>query len=68
VPAPARLGFHHVTAVQETKINVSLWHIARISHTSRKSFGANHAGMKKNAPQESSPIIRTSLRRLTPVA
>ena len=31
VPSPAGLGFHRVTAVQETKVDVSLSHIARIS-------------------------------------
>jgi hypothetical protein len=47
VPSPAGLGFQRVTAVQETKVDVSLWHIARIPYTSGKSCWANHAGTKK---------------------
>jgi hypothetical protein len=42
-----QLGFYSVTAVQETKVDVSLWHIAGIPHTSGKSCWANHAGTKK---------------------
>ena len=33
MPSPAELGFHRITAVQETKANVSLWHVARIPYT-----------------------------------
>jgi hypothetical protein len=44
---PAGLGFHRVTAVQETKVDVSLWHIARIPYIPRKSCFVNHAGTKK---------------------
>ena len=47
VPSPAGLGFHRVTAVQETKVDVFLWHIARILYTSGKSCWAIHAGTKK---------------------
>jgi hypothetical protein len=47
VPSPAGLGFHRVTAVQEIKVDVSLWHNARIPHTSGKSYWTNHAGTKK---------------------
>jgi hypothetical protein len=47
VPSPAGFGFHRVTAVQETKEDVSLWHIAHISYTFGKSCWANHTGTKK---------------------
>ena len=47
MPSLAGLGFHFVTAVQETKVDVSLWHIARIPHTSAKSCWANYSGTKK---------------------
>jgi hypothetical protein len=47
VPSPVGLGFQRVTAVQETKVDVSVWHIARIPYTSGKSCWANHAGTKK---------------------
>jgi hypothetical protein len=47
VPSPAGLGFNRVTAVQETKVDVFLWHIARIPYTSRKSCWTNHASTKK---------------------
>ena len=47
VPSPAGLGFHRVTAVQETKVDVSLWYIARIPYTSGKFCWANYAGTKK---------------------
>jgi hypothetical protein len=47
VPSPVGLSFHRVIAVQETKVDVSLWHIVRIPHTSGKSCWANHAGTKK---------------------
>jgi hypothetical protein len=47
VSSPAGLGFHHVTAEQKTKVDGSLWQIARIPHTSGKSCWAHHAGTKK---------------------
>jgi hypothetical protein len=47
VPSPAGLGFHRVTAMQETKVDVSLWYIARIPHTSGKYCWANHTDTKK---------------------
>jgi hypothetical protein len=47
MPSPAGLGFHRVTAVQETKVDLSLWHSARIPHISRKSCWINHANTKK---------------------
>jgi hypothetical protein len=47
MPSLARLGFHRVTAVQEIKVDVSLWHIARIPHISGKTCWVNHAGTKK---------------------
>ena len=47
MPSPVGLGFHCVTVVQETKVDVSLWHIARIPYTFGKSYWANHAGIKK---------------------
>ena len=47
VPSPAALDFHRITFVQETKVDVSLWHIVRIPYTSGKSCWANHAGTKK---------------------
>ena len=47
VPSLAGIGFYRVTVVQETKVDVFLWHIARISHTSRKSCWVNHAKTKK---------------------
>ena len=43
----AVIDFHRVTVIQETKVDVYLWHIARIPHTSGKSSWANHAGTKK---------------------
>ena len=47
MPSPAGLGFHRVTTVQETKVDVSFWHIARIPHNYGKACWANHAGTKK---------------------
>jgi hypothetical protein len=47
MPSPIGLGFHRVTAVQETKVDVSLWYIVRIPHTSGKFCWANYEGTKK---------------------
>jgi hypothetical protein len=47
MPSPARLDFNRVTALQETKVDVSLWHIVRIPYTSGKSCWANHVSTKK---------------------
>ena len=44
MPSLAGIGFHCVTAVQKTKVDVFLWHIARIPHTFGKSCWANYAG------------------------
>ena len=48
---PAGLGFHRVTTIQETKVNIyfCLWHIARIPHNSGKSCWANHASTKNKS-------------------
>jgi hypothetical protein len=67
VPSPTGLGFQRVTAVQKTKVDVSLWHIARIPYTSGKSCWLIMRAQRRSAPQESSPIIRVSLRPPTPI-
>ena len=67
MPSLAGLGFDPVTAVQETKVDVFLWYIARIPHTSGKSCWVDHGAQRKSALQESPPIIKTSLRRPTPI-
>jgi hypothetical protein len=60
VLSPTRLGFQRVTVVQETKVDVSLWHIARIPYTSGKSCWANHAGTKKKCTAR----IVTNIKRV----
>ena len=63
VPLIAGLGVLRVTAVQKTKVDASLWHIAHIPHNSRKSCWANHGDTKKKCTAR---IVTNNKSVLTP--
>ena len=44
---PIGLDFHRVTALQESKVDENLWHIARVPYNSSNAYWAVHVATKK---------------------
>ena len=62
-PPPTGLDFCWVTAVQESKVEEKLWHIARVPYNSSKACWAMHAVTKKKCTAK---IVSNSKSTLAP--